>query len=296
MDNFYDLIQELEKFRFLVYGIKVEMKNQPELEYYFKKDTRYPIYSVTKSIVSLAVGIAQQQGYLSIQDPLNQYLEEGYTKGMHPDQKKAFEKLSIERFLTMSIPDFPFRPQGDNWQDYISMLKMDYAKAPSFWYTNICAYLVGIAVENAVKRPLMEYMKEFIFDPMQMEIPEYQLDPQGHFYGASGMQMRVSELAKIGKLYLDQGVYKGKQLVTQEWIKEASSTKIENAEGGYGYFLWHYYKGYKMSGKWGQRSIILPQKQMVCTYLSKVESALALEKLDQMIGEFLFSYHVQREI
>ena len=296
MDEFYDFIQELEKFRFLVYGIKIEGNNQPDMEYYFKKDIRYPIFSATKSILALAVGIAQNQGSFDITKSLNSYLEDAYTKSMHPEQKKAFEKLSVERFLTMSIPNYPFRLQGDDWQDYFCKLKIDYEKEPAFWYSNICAYLVGVALENAIKRPLVDYMKEFIFDPLQMQLPEYETDPHGHFYGATGMHMSVSELGKIGKLYLENGVYKGQQIVPADWIKEASSVKIENAEGGYGYFLWHFYKGYKISGKWGQRSIILPHKNLVCTYLSKVESTLALKKLDQMIGEFLFSYDIKNKL
>ena len=202
--------------------------------------------------------------------------------------KKAFQKLSIERFLTMSVPNLPFRLQGDDWYSYIENLDADYEAAPDFCYSNICAYLVGVATENAVKKPLMQYMKDKLFDPLEMEIPNYMKDPYGHFYGASGMRLQVKELSKLGILYLQNGRFKNTQVIPVDWIKESSSGKIKNREGGYGYFIWRYHSGYRISGKWGQRSIVVPEKDIVLTYLSDLQENEQSDKMDVMVKEFLF--------
>lgn len=75
---------------------------------------------------------------------------------------------------------------------------------------------------------------------MDIQNPPFARCPDGYFYGASSMELTVHELSKIGLLLYHGGVYEGKRILSEEYVREATSVQQMNREGGYGYFLWKY--------------------------------------------------------
>ena len=67
------------------------------------------------------------------------------------------------------------------------------------------------------------------------------------------------------------GIYDGKRIVSEAYIKDAVSIKQMNREGGYGYFFWKYRDGFSMNGKWGQKCYVLPEQRIMITFLSHLE-------------------------
>ena len=130
---------------------------------------------------------------------------------------------------------------------------------------------------------MYDYLEERLFDPLGIVKPTFQNCPSGYFYGASGMFLTVPELAKIGQLCLQNGMFEGQRLVSEVYINEATSIQQMNREGGYGYFFWKYKDGYRISGKWGQRSFVFPEKDMVITYLSNNGSGEVTEAMEKFI-------------
>ena len=237
------LVRKLEEKRFPVHGIELFLDGTVIAKRSFQADVRYPVYSATKSVTSTAVGLAVAEGKMQLQDPLAAYLPSSALAQMREAQRTAFVRLPIPRFLTMSIPGYPFRPEGS---DYLA-------------YSNIPAYLTGVAVANAVGMHLADYLRPRLFAPLGIQDPVFQDSPEGYFYGASGMQLTVHELSLLGQLYLQQGNWQGSQLLSKEWVREATSCQITNREGGYGYYFWRYGAGFRISGKWGQRCLIFPK-------------------------------------
>ena len=81
----------------------------------------------------------------------------------------------------------------------------------------------------------------------------------------------MHELSKIGMLLYNGGIYEGKRIVSEEYVKEATSVQQMNREGGFGYFIWKYRNGFSINGKWKQKCYILPKDKLVVTYLSHIE-------------------------
>ncbi len=252
------LIEEIQSKGYQVYGIEIAREGEELWKHYFAPDIRYPVYSATKAFTATGVGLAAAEGKLSVDDPLSAYLESPYLQYVPAKQREAFAKLPIRRFLTMSIPGYPFRPEGGDWLQYALECPVDYSAAPVFDYSNIPAYLAGVATEHAVGEPLGDYLKSRLFTPLGIHSPVYQKCPGGHFYGASGMELTVHELSCLGRLYLQKGQFQGTQILPEWWTEEATSVQQENREGGYGYYFWKYGAGYRISGKWGQRCLIFP--------------------------------------
>ena len=227
-------------------------------------DVRLPIYSVTKSITSAAFMLACDDGLLSPELPLSQFLESKY----HPLMSEDFKQLPFSRFMTMTAGRYPFRPEGDDWTRSILSLDTDYTDT-AFHYSNIPAYLVGAAVENVYGGELLSVLDKRIFSPLSIPAPPCQTSPEGHFYGATGMELSVSELATLGRLFLSCTEPDGTRLISQEAVKRAVSPLVDTGRGdSYGYFFRTDKLGFYMRGKWGQQCIICPEKQLVLAYLS----------------------------
>ncbi len=284
--NFQNFIDTVKQNNWELHGIEV-FHNGKVIEQYNISNAkqRHPIYSATKSITSLAVGMAVDDGKFDINESLYEYLKSEIPVYANIKQMENLKQITIKRLLTMSVKDYPFRPEGDNWLEYSLMYPLDNVEEKVFDYSNISAYLVGVAVAKALDRHLYDYLEERLFEPLQILKPLYQNCPSGYFYGASGMQLTVGELARIGQLCLQKCIYNGQRVVSEEYLTEATTVQQVNREGGYGYFFWKYKDGYRISGKWGQRCLLFPDRDLMITYLSNMEHGS--EKLSQAVEEFI---------
>ena len=253
-----------------VYGIEMFEKGEVVFRKQFAPDERYPIYSATKSFTSTAVGLAVGEGKLSIEDSLGSRLPGRYFEGLPVTVRMALEQLSIRRLLMMSVPGFPFRPEGEDWLWWAMRCGAGVDSKEVFSYSNVPAYLVGVVVSEAVGEHLIGYLTPRLFEPLGIERVEFANDPQGRFYGATGMKLTVNELSRLGQLYLQNGVFNGQRLLSEDWVRAATSRQIANKDGGYGYFFWVEEDGFSISGKWGQKCLVCPARQRMITWLGNM--------------------------
>ncbi len=269
--DFDAFVQEIKKSRKSVFG--VEMYEQEKLAHSYgdTKQTRYPLYSVTKTILALAVGIACDMGLIDLGRSVLDYIPDEFTKDMSPEQTETFRQFTIHRLMTMSVAGFPFRPEGDSFLRFSLSCPIEEPKKRTFDYSNIPAYLVGVALATAVGDDAWEFICEKLLTPLHIENAECSRCPDGYFYGASGMKMTVNDLSRIGLLLYGQGEYEGKQIVSAAYVRRMEAVLTPTREGGYGYFLWRYGDGNRMSGKLGQRCFVLPKKGLIITWLADME-------------------------
>lgn len=267
-DNF---IQKVKENNWPIYGIEIFYRGEIADKYEFVPTVRHPIYSATKVFTSTAVGMAIEEGKISIKSSLYDCFKDEIPEDITKETLDTLHKISIKRLLTMSVPGYPFRMNGDNWLKSALTYPIQYSDTPIFDYSNIPAYLVAAAVEKAVGEHLINYLEPRLLKPLGIENPEYLNCPAGHFYGATGMYLTINELSRLGQLYLQNGYYNNKQIIPEKWVKESTSIQQMNKEGGYGYYFWKYKDGYRITGKWGQSCYIFPRQQIVITYMADLE-------------------------
>ncbi len=261
---FNTLFERLEKSGLDIYAAEIIHDGETVLHKCFNGNIRRPVYSITKSVTSTAFSLACDDGLLSPDARLSDFMESRYKPLMSDD----FIKLSFHRFLTMTAGRFPFRPSGENWCKSILSLDTDHTD-DSFHYSNIPAYLVGVAVENAAGGDLSSYLNKRLWEPLGISPPPFQTSPEGHFYGATGMELTVNELALLGKFYLDSGSINGKQIISKAAMNRLVTPFVKtNENDSYGYFFRVADDHFSMSGKWGQRCMVYPEKKLVAAYLS----------------------------
>ncbi len=271
MTGFLEAIKDLT-----VNGMVVYQNDELLVHYQPKPEEKQNQYSGTKSFTSTAVGFAVQEGLFSMEDYVLDYFKEDA-----PEQpSENLQKMKLKHLITMSMGfESPMlmgvqrptlRETEKDWVKYVLYAPVTHEPGSVFQYNNAGPYLLGILIERKAGCSLCEYLTPRLFEPLGMEIPVFELDPQGHCFGAGGMISKVSDLAKLGLLYLHEGTYKDRQLLSREWVKAAVATQIQANEGdeeighAYAYLFWTMPDGmYRVDGKYGQYCIVMPRQNAV---------------------------------
>ena len=171
--DFDSFVKDIKTNNWNVFGAEVYQNG--ELKYSYG-DTSEPheIYSATKTVLSVAVGIVYDEGLIDLDRPITDYLPEDKLRELPAEQFDSFIKISVRRLLTMSVKGFPFRPEGsDNWLDFALACKIEDPDRVEFDYGNIPPFLIGVALTNIIGSDLGGFIEERIFAPMGITSFEY---------------------------------------------------------------------------------------------------------------------------
>ena len=225
-------------------------------------------YSVTKSFTSAAVGIAQKEGLLS----LDERLTDAFRDDLPAHVSENLRQATVRDLLTMCLgqdrgflmgEQRPFLPETD-WVKYSLALPFVHAPGTVFQYNNVGPDLAGVLVQRRAGCTLDRYLTPRLFAPLGIIAPTWETDPMGYSFGAGGLFLCVSELLRFGELLLAGGKWNGRQLIPADYIAEASSKQVENGGEGYGYLFWRgAHNTYRADGKYGQYAIVLPDDNAV---------------------------------
>lgn len=273
---FNEFIEYSEKEKLYIEGIAIADEVQVLMEHHFTPDLPRNIYSHTKSYMATATGIAIEEGKLSLDNRLADFFPEYLPK----QADSRLSEITLRNLLTMSSGFHkPYlmgkdRREGIGMPDYMEyMMSRPIVCEPGsrFLYSTADSILAGRMIEKAVGMRLGVYLYERLFRKLNQGWPQWENDPQGHPIGGGGMHMTLTDMMKLGQLYLADGIWKGEQLISHNWIQEATKKQIDT-EGeqdiwkcGYGYQFWMspYPKAYRADGAYGQITTVLPEQNLV---------------------------------
>lgn len=257
-----------------------------QYEKYFGKHNEtsiVPSFSMAKSIISILIGCA-------IDDRLIQSVEEPITNYIPELKENGFDKVTIEHILQMTSGlDFnesysnPFGDAatfyyGTNLRKAINKMKLKTEPGKQFEYVSGNSQLLGFVLERALKnKTVTEYLEEKIWKPLEMEFDaSWSLDRKkdGLEKTFCCVNARARDYAKIGKLYLNKGKWNGKQIVSEDWVKQ--STKIDTTNGSAWYYQYQWWLPTKTGdfmaqGILGQYIYVHPEKNLIIVRLGKKE-------------------------
>ena len=283
--NFQRFTDDIIQNKWNVFGVEVYENGRLAHTFGDTTENRHPIYSATKTITSIAAGMAVDDGRLDLNASVLQYLPERFVRAMSPAQRNTYSHITIHRLLTMSVCGYPFRPEGESWLINSLAIPLPDVHKREFDYSNISAYLVGVAAACAVDEDLYSYLDRRLFTPLGIKNPPCGRCPDGYFYGASNMELTVNELSRIGIMLANGGTYNSQRILSADYVQKATSIQQMNREGGYGYFIWKYKNGFSINGKWKQKCYVMPDKQFIVTFLSHIEDKVPgfMESLEKNI-------------
>jgi CubicO group peptidase (beta-lactamase class C family) len=264
-------------------------------------------WSATKSLISILIGVALQQGFLN---NLNQTLYEFFADIWDPKFADSEQKknITIEQLLRMNsglVGD----KEAPKTQKSFDLIKWALAEVPigftpgqagKFEYSNDGVNLLSGLITKVTGKSAKEFAKEYLFSEMEISEDEYDWwhDDENISAGGYGFSCTPKVQAKIGILCLNNGCWRGKQIVEPHFMKEAISPKTsfyskgkdKHNEVSYGY-LWiiteHPFKGYYAAGSGGQCIFVIPEYNITVG----ITAALGVEWFyEQMISDYILQF------
>lgn len=265
-----------------VLGVKVSQGGEVLAHKSWDDPCRRNIYSATKSVTSCAVGFARQEGLLSLEERL----VDAFPQDLPEHISENLEKATVRDLLTMSLgqekgylmgADRPLYPERD-WVKLALSLPFVDTPGVKFVYNNVGPYLAGVLVQRRSGCDLVSYLTPRLFDHLGITRPTWEVDPVGYTFGAGGLFWTLSELHSFGQFYLQKGAWQGKQLLDPAWVEESSKKQVDNGAFGYGYLFWRGQRNtYRADGKYGQLSIVCPDKDAVISVVCECRDGKALD-------------------
>ncbi|MFK7804553.1 MAG: serine hydrolase domain-containing protein [Anaerolineae bacterium] len=208
-------------------------------EYYKDGRSKYSadiLWSVTKSITSLLIGIAADDGLLELDQSLGELLPPEQLAESDPD----LADITIHDLLTMTSG---VACPGDRCHDASvpTMLGKDlnYETGERFLYDTGASHLLSAVIDQVTDMQIHEYAAEELFVPLGIEPPPWQIDTNGVPFGGKGLAMRPRDMARIGQLILNDGVWEGEQLVPADYLNTATQNQVADIhDEAYGYLFW----------------------------------------------------------
>jgi CubicO group peptidase (beta-lactamase class C family) len=252
----------------------------------YNKNTKHTLYSCTKSFVSTLVGIAIDQGYIdSIELPVLGFFPDLTIQNR--DERK--EAMTIADLLTMrSGLDWP---EGDpvyqemyrsrDWANFVLDKPMAEQPGSQFVYCSGCSHVLSTIVQQGTGQDALDFAEKTLLAPLGITGVDWEMDAEGIPIGGWGLQLTPRDMAKLGYLYLHDGLWDGQQIVSVEWVRAATQkyTETDSTIGlGYGYQWWTYpsYGAYAALGRDGQTIFVAPDLDLVVVTTAQVNGHDAL--------------------
>lgn len=262
-------IEELDKIISQDYqnitGLIVESGKRRVLERYYNNyhpNSSIHIASVTKSIMSLLIGIAIDKGHI---ESVDQRVLDFYPDYTLKRGEKTLQKIKIKHLLTMTAPyKYKYEPytrvySSTDWELEILHLLGGRKDIGSFKYTTVGLHILSGILSKAVGVSTLEFARENLFTPLgirvtaniNLETREDHLtflkhsnqsgwitDPLGINTAGWGLTLKTEDLMKIGKLVLQKGYWQDRKIISPSWLDLSSTTHSKCGELSYGYLWW----------------------------------------------------------
>jgi CubicO group peptidase (beta-lactamase class C family) len=249
----------------------------------FSPELKHSMASVSKSWASTATGFAVDDNLLSLEDRVISFFPEYLPDTVSP----YLEDLTVKHLLTMSVGQDVIGignlPGDVSWIKAFLETPVNYEPGTVFQYNSLCSYMLSAIIQKLTGEKLVDFLRPRLFEPLGIEGVDWEEDPQGINTGGWGLSVKTEDMAKLGQLYLQKGMWSGSRILSEEWIEEATTFKINSAPDpeivpkdkddwaqGYGYQFWRCrHNGFRASGNFGQFIIVMPDLDAVIVLTSK---------------------------
>lgn len=303
------LFDQLRSSQHQIHGILLVKNNQLIIEAYFDTyaaNRQHDLRSATKSITSLLMGIAVDQGFVaSVDEPVFRYLP-NLVPGKNRDARKS--QITIRHLLTMATGldcnDWDQHSEGQedkvyrkkDWLQYFLDLPMIAEPGQGSYYCTMAQVLAMEVISQASGMPIDEFAERYLFGPLNIRNVSWGHTSRKEVI-ASGKRLYMTprDMAKIGQLVLNGGQWDGKQLISEKWIKEATSVQTNISGFDYGFLWWIIpfetdettLLARAATGNGGQYILVYPEAELVAVFTGGAYNSQD-DKLPLMIMKEVF--------
>jgi CubicO group peptidase (beta-lactamase class C family) len=233
----------------------------------YRLDARHRAFSVSKSLTSLAVGLLVGDGRLSLDDRAVEIL----SGAVDATEDEYLLGLSVRDLLMMATgqPEDPIFTLGASANWVRRFFQEPCAEHPGriFRYNSTASHILAAIVQAVSGRKTVELLQDRVLGPLGLGPVPTELSPSGIPAGGWGCHLLVEEMAVLGELILEGGIWRGRRLLPEAYLREATAFQIDTTESfgrGFGYHFWLCPDGgWRMDGAFGQACLAMPDRGAV---------------------------------
>jgi CubicO group peptidase (beta-lactamase class C family) len=275
--------------------------------YPYRPETAHMLFSLSKSFTSTAVGFAVAEGRLSVEDTVLSFFPNDAPKRI----SENLAAMRVRHLLSMSTghdqdaTERTLRRRDRHATRAFLSLPVEHAPGTHFVYNSAASYMLSAIVQSLTGQTVLDYLTPRLFEPLGIQGATWESytnqDGVAVNFGGWGLNVKTEDIARLGQLYLNKGVWNGTRLLPEAWVEAATSKQVSNAspnhsgpvdwEQGYGYQFWRCrHNIYRGDGAFGQYCIVMPDQDAVLAITSGVSDMQAVlnvvwDKLLPAIGK-----------
>ena len=239
----------------------------------------HELWSLSKSFTSTAIGFAVEEGLIQIHDFVKDYFPE-----KSPENPTwQLKQLRIKDLLTMSTghtSEPRLGQSSDDWVKHFLESELKLRPGTYFMYNTPATYVLSAIIQRVTGEKLVNYLYPRLFEPLGIDRPEWEMDPEGINTGGWGLHLTTEDIAKFGVFYIQEGKWNGNQLLSSDWIKMATSKQVSNGSDpdndwsqGYGFQFWRSrFNTYRGDGAMGQFCLVIPEHNTIVAITSGTDN------------------------
>lgn len=239
----------------------------------FNREFCHRQYSQTKSFVGVAIGLLEEEGKLSLDDKIVDYFPEKLDGEPHPFLKEqTIREMLMMKTVGRSSSWF-VSGDKDRTHHYFNEKRAFHPSGTIWAYDSPATQVLCSLVEKLTKKPLLDYLKEKLFNKMGVfQSAKMLKTPNGDSWGDSAMICTLRDMAAFGRLLMNYGVWNGERLMNEDYLRNATSKLVDNGMGaqysayrqGYGYQIWRVAGGgFSFVGMGDQLTVCFPEKDLL---------------------------------
>ena len=189
----------------------------------YEKDVPQMIHSLSKTGISLCVGIAVSEGKLSLDDKFIDYvredLPENYDKIL--DKVTIFDLLTMQAGSAACANNVYFTALKEDWEKtWLREKRIATDVGKAFHYDSGCSYTLSKIVSKVMGKTCINLLQERVFSKIGIDHVDWLNSPEGYNTGGWGMYLTARQIAKLGQLFLHEGKWNGEQIIPVDWVRE----------------------------------------------------------------------------
>ncbi|NKB70067.1 MAG: serine hydrolase [Candidatus Latescibacteria bacterium] len=291
-----NFLQRIDAERICMHGFLLVRRNKIAAEGYWapwSAQRKHRMYSVSKSFVSLAVGMMIDEGKLSLDDRVAQYFPDKLPEKLHP----WLAASTVRDLLTMSTAhsSTSYTRNDPDWVSTFFNRQPSHPPGTIFSYDTAATVVLTATVERLAGMPFLDYMRPRFLDPIGFSADAWCIrTPEGVSWGGSGVVCTLRDLAKVALACMDGGLWGGKRVLPEQYLSEATAKQIDNSirgNCGYGYQIWRDPEnGFSFRGMGSQYAICFPDKEFLFTCMSDTQGAPAGSPIPAVMREEIYPH------
>jgi len=171
-----------------------------------------------------------------------------------------------------------------DWLEYALKTPLINKPGEQFAYNTGLPHFLSAIITNTSKMSTLDFANQYLFSQIGISVDKWEMDQHGYYGGGAGLYMKPEDMARFGYLYLNNGLWDGKQIIPKEWVSESTKKHIEaDTKRDYGYLFWlqdindkvhsKTYSTISADGYGGQKIVIIPDLDMVVVITANSQSS-----------------------